>query len=235
MRPFFWVCNTGFKLSLKIWGDYKATGSENVPSTGPLMIIANHQSNMDPPVVARTISRRVLFPAKRELFDLKLAALFLYYWGSFPLARGRADSAAYRQILKILGEPNGVLTLFPEGTRTRGSMRKAQNGPATIAMRTGVTVLPIGITGTHSLGTVFRALSPSATIRVNIGKPFKVVNPDLDRRGAIEGATEEVMGRIAELLPESYRGVYADAVGRDRLFTQDLPTDAVRCTQGYTV
>lgn len=226
MRPFFWVCNTGFKLSLKIWADYKSTGTENVPPTGPLMIIANHQSNMDPPVVARTISRRVLFPAKRELFDLKLAALFLYYWGSFPLARGRADSAAYRQILGILKEPNGALTLFPEGTRTRGSMRKAQNGPATIAMRTGVTVLPIGITGTHALGNVFRALSPIAMIRVNIGKPFKVVNPGRDRKEAIEGATNEVMGRIAELLPESYRGVYADAVGRDRLFTQDLPGDA---------
>lgn len=226
MRPFFWVCNTGFKLSLKIWADYQAAGAENVPSGGPLMIIANHQSNMDPPVVARTVSRKVLFPAKRELFSLKLAALFMHYWGSFPLSRGRADSAGYRQILGVLGQPNGALMLFPEGTRTRGSMRKAQNGPATIAMRTGVTVLPIGITGTHVLGNVFRALSPSAKIRVNIGKPFKVVNPDLDRKEAIEGATEEVMGRVAELLPESYQGVYAEAVGRDRLFTQDLPTDA---------
>ncbi|NQW17989.1 MAG: 1-acyl-sn-glycerol-3-phosphate acyltransferase [Chloroflexi bacterium] len=226
MRSFFWACNTGFKVSLKVWADYKATGTENVPTSGPLIIIANHQSNMDPPVIARTISRKVFFPAKRELFDLKLAALFLYYWGSFPLARGRADSSAYRQILGILGQPDGALTLFPEGTRTRGSMREAQRGPATIAMRTGVSVLPIGITGTHSLGNVFRALSPSATIRVNIGKPFKVVDAGLDRKDAIEGATKEAMGRVAELLPESYRGFYADAVGRDRQFTQDLPANA---------
>ena len=111
MRPFFWVCNTGFKLSLKIWADYKSAGTENVPPTGPLMIIANHQSNMDPPVVARTISRHVRFPAKRELFDLKLAALFLYSWGSFPLAMGRAVSAATRQLLGVLKGLTSLLHL----------------------------------------------------------------------------------------------------------------------------
>jgi 1-acyl-sn-glycerol-3-phosphate acyltransferase len=223
MSLFFWSCNKSFAASLGIWADYERSGQENVPSSGPLLIVANHQSNMDPPIVARSIARRTIFPAKRELFKIPLASLTLRMWGAFPLTRGEPDANAYRKILTTLAKPKGCVTLFPEGTRTRGSMREAQNGPAMIALRTGVTVVPIGITGTHELGSVLRALNPIGTIRVRIGNPFKVVDGGIDRKEAIRGATVEMMGRIAELLPKSYRGVYDAAAGADRKYTEDLP------------
>jgi 1-acyl-sn-glycerol-3-phosphate acyltransferase len=222
MSLFFWSCNTAFAASLGIWADYERSGQENVPLDGPLLIVANHQSNMDPPVVARSISRRTIFPAKRELFKYPLVDLLLRLWGAFPLTRGEPDTNAYRKILSTLASQNGCVTLFPEGTRTRGSMRQAQSGPAMIALRTGVTVVPVGITGTSELGGVIRALNPIGTIRVRIGRPFKVVDGGIDRKEAVNGATEEIMGRIAELLPESFRGVYGDAAGADRKFTEDF-------------
>ncbi len=223
MNLFFWSCNISFAASLGIWADYERTGQENEPSSGPLLVVANHQSNMDPPIVARSISRRTLFPAKRELFKIRLANLLLRMWGSFPLTRGEPDANAYRKILSTLGEPNGCVTLFPEGTRSQGSMREAQSGPAMIALRTGVTVLPIGITGTKELNGIVRALYPIGTIRVQIGRPFRVVDGGVGRKEAVNGATVEIMGRISELLPESFRGVYSAAAGADRKFTEDLP------------
>ena len=225
MNPFFWSCNVTFAASLGIWADYKRSGQENVPMSGPLLIIANHQSNMDPPVIARSIARKTIFPAKRELFSFPLFALLLRLWGAFPLTRGAADPNAYRKILATLRDDNGCLTLFPEGTRSDGVMRQAQTGPATIALRTGVTVLPIGITGTSGLGGVFRAFSPIATIRVKVGRPFRVVDGGIDRKDAIVGATEEIMGRIAELLPEANRGVYTAAAMADRKFTEEISND----------
>ncbi len=223
MTLFFWSCNAAFAASLGIWTDYERSGQENVPLDGPLLIVANHQSNMDPPVVARSIPRGTMFPAKRELFKIPLANLMLRLWGAFPLTRGEPDTNAYRKILTTLAKPKGCVTLFPEGTRTRGSMREAQSGPAMIALRTGVTVVPIGITGTSELGGVFRVLNPIGTIRVRIGRPFKVVDGGIDRKEAVRGATVEIMGRIAELLPESFRGVYSAAAGADKKFTEDLP------------
>ncbi len=223
MTLFFWSCNISFAASLGIWADYERTGQENEPSSGPLLVVANHQSNMDPPIVARSISHRTLFPAKRELFNIRLANLLLRMWGAFPLTRGQPDAQAYRMILSTLAKPKGCVTLFPEGTRSQGSMRDAQSGPAMIALRTGVTVLPIGITGTRELNGVLRALNPIGTIRVRIGRPFKVVDCGTDRKEAANSATVEIMGRIAELLPESFRGVYSDAAGTERKFTEDLP------------
>ena len=223
MTLFFWSCNITFAASLGIWADYERSGQENEPSSGPLLVVANHQSNMDPPIVARSISHRTLFPAKRELFNIRFANLLLRMWGAFPLTRGEADANAYRTILSTLAKPKGCVALFPEGTRSRGSMREAQSGPAMIALRTGVTVLPIGITGTKDLNGMLRALNPISTIRVRIGHPFKVIDCGIDRKEAVNGATVEIMGRIAELLPESFRGVYSDAAGAERKFTEDIP------------
>ncbi len=102
MTLFFWSCNITFAASLGIWADYERSGRENEPSSGPLLVVANHQSNMDPPIVARSISHRTLFPAKRELFKIRLANLLLRMWGAFPLTRGEPDANAYRKILSTL-------------------------------------------------------------------------------------------------------------------------------------
>ena len=110
MNLFFWSCNISFAASLGIWSDYERSGKENEPSSGSLLIVANHQSNMDPPIVARSISHRTLFPAKRELFKTRLVNLLLRMWGAFPLTRGEPDANAYRKILSTLAEPNGCVT-----------------------------------------------------------------------------------------------------------------------------
>ncbi len=235
MNPLFTLCNLVFAGTLGVFGDYERSGLESIPKTGPLLVVANHQSNLDPPIVARSIGRRTFFLAKRELFGNPLFSLFLAMWGAHPLRRGEADIAAYQWVLAMLREPRGSVTLFPEGTRHRGGMGRARSGPASVALRSGATVLPVGITGSESLGSVFRTFFPTAKIRVNIGKPFTVEDPGGDRRSALQTLTTEMMGRVAALLPETYRGVYAGAATAPRVFTRDVvPTGANESVAGQS-
>ncbi len=237
MRPLFWVLNKAFAASLGIFADYERSGTENVPAHGPLIVIANHQSNIDPPVLARSITRNTLFFAKRELFGNFVFRTFLKYWGAYPINRDTPGPQAFRRIMGELRAPDGCITLFPEGTRSPGGMRKARTGPASVAVATGATLIPIGITGTERLRTVFRVFNPTTRLRVKIGNPFVVElpsqgdTPDSSESGGESGAskqalsdiTDEMMGRIAELLPENYRGPYADSALAPRVFTKDLP------------
>ncbi len=236
MRPFFWTLNNAFAASLGIFADYERSGTENVPPHGPLIVIANHQSNIDPPVVARSLARNTLFFAKRELFGNFVFRTFLRYWGAHPINRDTPGPQAFRRIMGELRAPNGCITLFPEGTRSPGSLRKARTGPASVAIGTGATVIPIGITGTERLSTVFRVFNPTTRLRVAIGRPFVVELPsqaDMAEspeyghesgvgKQVLNDITDEMMGRIAELLPETYRGHYADSALAPRVHTKDL-------------
>ena len=201
--------NVLFRALLRLFGDWKVEGREHVPTTGPLLVVSNHLSNMDPPLLAVSIPRRVNFLAKRNLFSNPMASCFLNAYGAFPLNRRGNDLAAIQWSLKRLGR-GAALAIFPEGTRSPGAMHKAIPGIAMIALRSGATILPVGITGTQSVGPIWRILIPRGTFRVRIGQPFSV--PPIEGKAGreqLEAITTMVMERVAALLPESYRGVYA--------------------------
>lgn len=231
MNPFFAFCNTAFAGSLGLFADYERCGEENIPPHGPLLIIANHQSNMDPPVVARSITRRALFLAKKEVFANFVFAALLKWWGAHPVTRGGADLDAFRWILDLLAQPDGCVVMFPEGTRSPGKMREGLTGVASVALRSDVPVLPIGIWGTEVLGGIFRALNPTATIRVKIGTPFRVRDPGGRRREALRTLTTEMMGRVAALIPEPYRGVYTQAAVAPHCYTYEPGAQTPSTTQ----
>jgi 1-acyl-sn-glycerol-3-phosphate acyltransferase len=154
------------------------------------------------------------------LFGTLPAALFLRAYGAHPLKRDQADFAAYSWVLEQLALPNGVVTIFPEGTRSPGRMRKARPGIASLAIRSGVPIVPIGIEGTETFHSYMRVLYPKGRIRVRIGQPFRlrqVGGPP--NRETLEAMTTEIMGRIALLVPEKYHGHYA-AAGREWKYTQ---------------
>jgi 1-acyl-sn-glycerol-3-phosphate acyltransferase len=196
-------------ILLRTFADWQVTGRENVPPMGPLIVVANHQSNVDPTLISTSIPRRTWFLAKKGVFSGPLASWFLRSYGAFPLDRGRADIRAYRWTLEKL-ERDQAVVLFPEGTRGSGGMQKALPGVARLALRSQAPLLPVGITGTERLGTVFRVLNPTGKIRVNIGSVFSL--PSIEGRlgrEVVESLTDTIMQRIAALLPASYQGVYA--------------------------
>ncbi len=171
-------------------------------------MVANHMNLADPPVLGVSLGRKGMFMAKKELFHFKVIGYFIRNLGAFPVHRGRLDKKAMRQAQQILAD-GLVLIMFPEGMRSRsGRLRPAFSGSTLIALRSGVPILPVGITGTEKIkGVTWLLHRPKIT--VNIGHPFYLpsVGSDLTKEKLVE-LTNFMMKHIAELLPPQYQGVY---------------------------
>lgn len=191
---------------------YRVSGIGNVPRGGPLIVVGNHLHNLDPLVVAVAIPRPVHYMAKAELFRVPVLGPLIRFGGTFPVERGRADRKAIRQAEETLAQ--GIaFGIFPEGTRSvTAAMTHPLAGGALIALRTGAPVLPVAVTGTEHLplnGGKAPKRRFRRAVRVRIGEPFTVPRTVDGARLTSEAATDLMMRRVAELLPEGYRGVYA--------------------------
>ncbi len=211
------------RIGSRLFANVRVDGLERIPRTGAVILAANHISNADPVLLGAYITpalhrRRIHWLGKKELFDWPLFGWLAAHGGVHPVDRATADVEAYRLATRIL-EAGFVLLIFPEGTRSpTGTLQEAKDGTATLALRTGAMILPIGISNSDAVWPKGRKLPgpfPRRTIQVRIGEPFaaaELVPPGADRRAAKTAATTGIMGRIAELLDERHRGVYADAV-----------------------
>ena len=209
MGVVFSTSNVLMKWALRFWGDWQVEGRENVPQDGPLIVVSNHLSNLDPPILAASIPRRLYFMAKRGIFHDPVVSSFLKAWGAFPLNRDGADISAIRWSLQTL-ERGGGLAIFPEGTRSPKGIKNPISGVALIARKSGAPILPVGITGTESVGPPWQIAFPRGEFKVNIGTPFTAgQNYDSETsRNDLEATTNDIMERVASLLPKNYRGIY---------------------------
>jgi 1-acyl-sn-glycerol-3-phosphate acyltransferase len=134
-----------FLLYFLLFLKWKINGKENRPAQGPLVIMSNHISALDPPVVGCIMNRQVYFMAKEELFKNRIVSWALKMIGTFPIKRGKADLKALKNAFMIL-KKGQVLGIFPEGTRhTPGSPGRAKPGAITIPIKTRTPILPVGI------------------------------------------------------------------------------------------
>ncbi len=211
------------RIGARLFANVDVKGLDRIPRTGPVILAINHASNADPFVTGAWITtalhrRRIHWLGKEELFAWPIFGWLVANGGVHPLARGTADIESYRLATRIL-ERGYVLLIFPEGTRSPdGALQEAKDGMATLAMRTGATIVPIGINDSDRVWPKGRRIPhpiPRRTIRVRIGEPFAiadVVPAGAERRAAKRIATTAIMGRIAALLDPRQRGFYADAV-----------------------
>ena len=100
--------------ALRVFGDWQVEGMECVPPRGPLIVVSNHQSNMDPPLITASLPRRVYFMAKRGIFNGPILSFLLKAYGTFPLNRDGGDLAAIQWSLKML-DSGSAIGIFPEG------------------------------------------------------------------------------------------------------------------------
>lgn len=196
---------------LNICFSWKVEGRENVPLTGPVILVANHVHVIDPILLVFGLPRWITFVAKEELFHSLFLRLWLRWAGSLPLQRDgkvKEKQRILESARKALQE-GLILGMFPEGGRSHdGKLRKGKPGSAVIASKTDVPLLPVGIAGTdkvHGISWLWKR----PRIVVKIGKPFKL--PPISGRmskSQMELLTTQLMREIAALLPPEYQGAY---------------------------
>lgn len=188
-------------------------GKENVPASGAFIGVSNHVGVLDPALVYFFMDRKDITILVAEKYQ-KYAILrwVVKQLNSSFVDRFNADLGAMRVAFAHLRQ-GGVLVIAPEGTRSKtGGLIEGQPGASYLAARTGVPIVPAGIIGTRDreVTALFRHLRrPHITVR--IGAPFTLPRLDgKDREATIQEYTDEIMCRIAALLPPDYRGIYAD-------------------------
>ena len=208
--PIYYTIGTSLtRFFFTLFARCQVEGKEAIPPKGPLIVVSNHISNADVPLLAMSLPRKLFFMAKGGLFKGPIASSILDGLGVHRLKREGTDVAALRWALRLL-ERDVALLIFPEATRSRTApMNRAGPGVGYLALKTQVPILPVAITGTEGVSAMWRVPFPFCRMNVRIGEPFTlpIIEGKLTR-SLLEHATEMIMYRLASLLPERYRGYY---------------------------
>ena len=209
---FFWSL---LWLACKAWFRFRVVGKQNLPAEEAYILAPVHRSYLDTPVGGMVTARRQRFLGKESLWRNRAAGRFLTIVGGFPVERGTADRAALRACQEVLerGEP---MVMFPEGTRQHGPVVDPDlmhAGPAFVAARAGVAIVPLGIAGTdHAMPGGSMLIRPVRVVMV-VGEPIRP--PEVDGR-----IPRRMVDELTERLRVGLQGCFDEAqrlVGRPAL------------------
>jgi 1-acyl-sn-glycerol-3-phosphate acyltransferase len=199
------------RAAFSLLSDFEVRGAENLPKSGPLLVIGNHFSFIDPVAVIRALPYPIEFVGGAEFPHAPSIVKFLpKIWGYYPVFRGTGSRFALRAAEQILAQ-NGVLGIMPEGGSWAEVLRPARPGAAYLASQTGAKVLPLGIYGLNDIFPLKLGSRPKAV--VSVGKPvgpFQASGRGRERREQLDEIGLELMQAIARQLPDHYRGFLAE-------------------------
>jgi 1-acyl-sn-glycerol-3-phosphate acyltransferase len=191
--------------------NFKIEGEENFPKSGPLIMVGNHFSFLDPPTFISIAPWPMEFIGGAVTPHApKLLQFIPKLWGYLPVYRGTGSNYALKQAQRILSN-GGIIGIFPEGGSWSQILRPARPGAALLAANTGATILPIGLDGFPEMFPTIRKLK-RPTVNVRIGKPFGPFSTSgsrYDQRKQLDEIGHEIMHHIAELIPPEKGGLYS--------------------------
>ncbi|RMF65832.1 MAG: 1-acyl-sn-glycerol-3-phosphate acyltransferase [Cyanobacteria bacterium J069] len=169
-------------------------GMEHVPRTGPLVVVANHASDFDPPLLSCCVRRPVSYMAKEELFRVPVLKQAIALYGAYPVKRGSADRSAIRAALHQL-EEGWAVGIFLSGTRPPdGRIPDARLGAAMIASKVQAPLLPVSLWGTEAILPKGSRFPRPVPITVRVGQPISP--PPVGDRLALEQVTQQCVAAI---------------------------------------
>jgi len=211
IRP---VTKAIFRGIFNLLARVKIMGKENIPYGKPYVVAMNHVSIFDPPFVAAFWPEQLEIIGAIDVFDKPGQGQILRLYGVIPVHRGDYDRSLLTRIISIL--KSGIpLLISPEGARSHApGMKRAKPGIAYIAEQTGASVLPVGLIGTTEDFGQRASHGKKPPLEMRIGKPIAL--PSITANGTEKHAARQrnadlVMSYVAGLLPEEYRGVYAES------------------------
>jgi 1-acyl-sn-glycerol-3-phosphate acyltransferase len=188
-------------------------GKENIPPSGSFIGVSNHIGRLDAAMVYIVLNRQdIILMVAEKYRESAFFRLVVRMVNGIYIDRFNADLNALREVMRRL-KAGGVLVMAPEGTRSpTASLQEGKDGASYLAAKTGLPILPVGVTGTED-EVVSERLRHFKRLNIvaQVGKPFTLPPLSIkDRETQLPLYTEEIMCQIAALLPESYRGFYAD-------------------------
>lgn len=204
-----WVFRGVFRLLFRL----RFEGWEHLPREGGYLVVYNHVSILEPPLLLAFWPRQAEAVAAVEVFQRSFQRTLVRWYAAIPVRRGVPDRRLLDTLVAVLrsGLP---LLLAPEGGRShRPGLRRAWTGVAYVVDRAQVPVVPVGVVGStdEALKAALRFRRPR--IEVRIGEPFTLpplARPGVARKEARRANADAIMYRIAALLPPAYRGVYGE-------------------------
>jgi cytidylate kinase len=178
----------------------ESRGGENIPARGPVLLVANHSSVLDPPLVGGVSDRQLSFLAKAELFEIPLFGELIRRLNARPIRREGSDPGALRAAMRVLEEGRALL-IFPEGTRgDEGVIRPAKTGAGMLAVLSGAAVVPVFVRGSGRAWPRGRRFPRPAKVTITFGRALRFeVERGADRKRQYEIASREMMEAIARL------------------------------------
>ena len=212
-----WVIGPLLTTVFRPW----VTGLENVPRTGPIIVVCNHLSFVDSIFLPLMIDRQMAFLAKSDYFTGKgikgwLVRFFMTSAGQLPIDRtgGKASEASLNAGLQILAE-GGVLAIYPEGTRSPdGRMYRGRTGVARMILEAPVPVIPAAVIGTEKVMPLGSTIPKVHRVGVVIGKPldFSRFEGMESVRFVLRSITDEIIYEMNKLSEQEYVDVYASTI-----------------------
>jgi 1-acyl-sn-glycerol-3-phosphate acyltransferase len=190
------VCRDAVVAICRLYWRAGYSGRENLPKDGAFVVAPVHRSFIDFGLVAGITRRRMRYMGKDSLWKFKLPGKLFSALGAFPVKRGSADRQAFRRCIEVIegGEP---LVLFPEGTRRSGPVvENLFEGPAYVAARTGVPIVPVGIGGSERALRKGKRLPRPVKVEVIVGPPIEVGEPGVGRRHPPRSELRDLTARL---------------------------------------
>lgn len=171
---------------------FRVEQRDKLPKTGGCLIVANHQSMLDIPLIACSTDRHVCFVARDTLAKSRAISFLIRHTGAVMVRRGASDRAAIREMVQHL-QAGDAVAIFPEGTRSKdGSVAEFQRGMALVARQAGVPIVPAGIRGTLSILPRGASLPRPVRCAIRYGDPL----PSSGK--ALDAAREAVLGLVGD-------------------------------------
>ena len=205
-RALYAVIRAAIHGASRLWFRIELRGLENIPATGAFVVAPIHRSNLDTPVLACITRRRMRYMGKESLWRSRALGWLLTALGGFPVQRGTADREALKAGLACIerGEP---LVMFPEGTRQVGpEVSEMFDGPAYVACRTGVPIVPVGMGGSEAAMPKGGRFIRPVKMAIVVGRP--IPPPPLKESGRVSRAG---VRRLTEQLGEEIQALFDEA------------------------
>jgi len=214
------------KRNIRKYANLKINGYDKIKNLkGPLIFICNHLSNSDGLILNEILKEKdPIFVAGVKLTANEFTKNAFKFMKTIPIKPNSADKEAIAKMVEVLKAGKNIM-IFPEGTRSRtGEMIEGKKGLLLIAKMSKATIVPIGMYGTEKFLPINDEDMANedfnyADITINFGEPMEVPRKiaDEDKNEYSHRAMREIMCGIAKLLPEQYRGIYAEPIMREQM------------------